>query len=327
MRRRVIAPGLLLVPILALSVQAISCLSCMAASDRPTPSRSFSWWYHAASTSTNVTAALALLRSAGGRAVASSWLVYCGDTVANGTLAFGSPPACATLGPALAAMGVAYERVVGHVDDLADFRALLASESAPGAFAGLVRAHGLAGVSFDMEPPDMTEDDAVRYGAFLARVAAALAPLGARVTVYAYSAHHSAIANFSALARGAARLLDGDTYSGPDWDGWLSRYERLVPPAPNATGGAGVPLAKAGPAMMISTERGNWTCEPGAIAQRMARIAADGVPEVAAFAFDPAPSTACHFSRKYNRTVCPCTRAWLPAARSFLALGGDDWGR
>ena len=194
--------------------------------------------------------------------MASSLLVYCGDTVINGSLYFGSPPACNTLIPALRNMGIGYERVVGHVDDLSDFRALLTSDTAPAAFASLAREHGLAGISFDLEPPHTTKADAALYEAFLARVSAALAPLGARVTAYAYKSKDAiGVHNFSAVARGAARLLDGDTYSGGGlgWSGWLPRYEQLVPPA-NATG-AGVPLAKAAPGMMISTERGNWTCE------------------------------------------------------------------
>lgn len=265
--------------------------------------------------------------------MATSLLVYCGDTVDphSGNFSFGSPSACAPSGElasGLRNLGIAMERVVGHVDTISAVRAMLGGGPAMvhariDSLVQLVRAHNLTGISFDVEPPNSTAADATNYATFLANVRASLEPLGARVTVYLRSVHRDdvnpAVSNFSEIARNVDRMLDGDTYddSGGGWNEWLKKYNKLLH-------GSNVSLSHLAPGMMSSTERGNWTCDPNTIAERMAQIVKDGVPEVAVFTFDP--STECHFSPKYNRTICPCTRAWIPAAQKFLSVEGGAGG-
>jgi hypothetical protein len=88
---------------------------------------------------------------------------------------------------------------------------------------------------------------------WLSRARVALHKLGARLTAYAYSAHHSATSSaFGALSTSVDALLDGDTYNyrgrgATDYSGWLSEYRKLVGPKSN------VSLSKAAPAMMVST--------------------------------------------------------------------------
>lgn len=293
--------------------------------------RRFAWWYHADEKSTNVMAALDLLRDAGGAQVASSWLVYCGDTIdpETGRFSFGNASACALepptpnttlLAPALHAMGVEVERCVGHVDDAATLRKFLRNgDEALSDLVALVRAHGLAGYCFDIEPAGTQANDTVVWVRWLTRARAALNPLGARVTAYAYSAHHSAtLRDMGAVSKSLDRLLDGDTYNyrglgATNMSGWLVEYERLVGPSSN------VSLSKAAPAMMVSTERGEWNCDPSGIQQRMERVAADGVQEIAGFTWDS--SSECTWSSRYNISLCHCTRAWFPAAKAFIGGG------
>jgi hypothetical protein len=296
------------------------------------PERRFAWWYHAAVPNPNVTAALNLLRASGGAQVASSWLVYCNDTIdpQTGRFTFGSAPACALspptpnttlLAPALRAMGVQMERCLGHVDDALTLRRfLLRGDENLAELAALVHEHRLAGFSFDIEARGTTANDTVAYARWLGRARDALHPLGARLTAYAYSSHHSETSSdFGSLSSSLDRLLDGDTYNyrgraQTNFSGWLSEYTKLVGPASN------VSLPKAAPAMMVSTERGAWNCDAEGIEQRMARVTADGVREVAGFAWEP--SERCSWSPHWNISVCHCTRAWLGAARAFLAPGG-----
>lgn len=122
--------------------------------DSPAADRRFSWWFHADEKKANVTAALALLSDAGGAQVATSWLVYCNDTVDShtGRFAFGDAPACALkartpwtplLAPALGKMGVRMERCLGHVDDAHTLRKFLErGEANLDDLVALVRAHG-----------------------------------------------------------------------------------------------------------------------------------------------------------------------------------------
>jgi hypothetical protein len=294
-----------------------------------TADRRFAWWYHAADKRTNVTAALELLE-ANPRA-ATSFLAYCNDTVApSGRFAFGTTPACepdGQLTAGLKKLGVGMERCLGHVDDAATLRALLANaDEALADLVALVQANPyVSGYSFDIEAQGTNASDITAYTAFLARVRAALESCcGARLTAYGYSAHHSATSSdFRDLSQAIDRLLVGDTYNddgGRGFPGWLAEYAHVVGSSSN------VPLDKAAPGMMGSSERGDWNCEEEAIAQRMARVEADGVREVVVFDFDPRyypTAAACPFSPRYNRTICPCTRAWITAAQQFLAVRPD----
>eukprot|EP01051_Picozoa_sp_SAG22_P016674 SAG22_NODE_2400_length_2616_cov_4.016289_3_plen_83_part_00 len=79
--------------------------------------------------------------------------------------------------------------------------------------------------------------------------------------------------------------------------------------------------------MLASTERGDWNCEVATMAQRMAQVKADGVPEVAIFilnsgeAYKTCPGPDSH-SSKLNpdgEPMCPCSNKWFPLLRGFLA--------
>ena len=128
------------------------------------------------------------------------------------------------------------------------------------------------------------------------------------------------------------RLLDGDTYNyrsnvshtaAQNFSGWLAHYHDTVV-------NSNISRDKAGVSMLASTERGDWNCEASAMAQRLAQVEADGVPEVAVFILRsdelhacPGPDTpaqpAKHKLNPDGEPMCPCSNKWFPLLRAFIA--------
>ena len=138
--------------------------------------RSVSWWFapapksgasHAWAASGNVTAALALLRKYGGSAVASSLLLYCGDSISpNGSFHSKDNPACEVTTTEVQAMGIGVERVIqaNGPQGLSSLRAMFKdpADSIAG-IAAMARRLKLKGVSWDIEPHNSTIQDAADY--------------------------------------------------------------------------------------------------------------------------------------------------------------------
>ena len=271
----------------------------------------------------NVSFALAALKQEGGSEVATSFFLYCGLVVnATGELATpgsigptGPPllnPECARMVIGLGEMGVGAEPVIG-----ASLPALRVAFAAPAAsinsLSKLVRTYKLAGISWDVEPANSTREDGQKFAKYLSALRAALAPLGARVTLYS-NAFTPLISDIALLSQSIDRVLDGGTYNGgldgqagAGMAGWLANYGKLLVP--------GVNRSHVAPAMLASTLRGTWNCENNSIQQRFDRMVADGMEEIAIFTFDPTSHLTLNGAKSYT----DCSNNWIPLLRKFLA--------
>jgi hypothetical protein len=264
----------------------------------------------------NATAALDFLRREGGSQIATSFFLYCGISIgaSGGVVLNESAPetstCSATMVPGLNQLGIGAEPVVGG--SLANLRRMFASpEPALAALVRLVREWKLRGISWDVEPADSTVADRRSFATFLSKLRTALAPLGARVTVYS-NAYSKMISNLALLSQSTDRVLDGDCYNGGSFAGWLGKYNKLL--------AKGVNRSAVAPAMMASTERGSWNCDNASIAERFDRVVADRVEEIAIFTFDPlswSTKTGAH-------PHTDCSNSWLPFVRRFLKMDDDD---
>lgn len=293
--------------------------------------RRVSWWFSPApksgasrawSSSGNATAALELLRRHGGSAVATSLLLYCGDTIAaNGSFVARPNPACDSMSKALREMGIGAERVIqaNGPGGLPSLRRMFdrPSSSIEG-IARMATTLTLQGVSWDIEPHNSTAADATQYSAYMARLRAVLTPLGVRLTSYS-NVYDPVIANTATLQHSVDKILIGDTYNfrpttpgETNFSGWLRHYHAAV--------NANISRAKIGVAVLASTLRGDWNCGAGGMSQRLRQLEADNVHELAIFMLKT--SDACDAPAQRNDDgdlICPCSNAWLSYARQFLA--------
>eukprot|EP00040_Diaphanoeca_grandis_P041541 m.6018 g.6018 ORF g.6018 m.6018 type:complete len:207 (-) comp4845_c0_seq1:203-823(-) len=198
--------------------------------------------------------------------------------------------------------------------------------------AALVKAKGLTGLSWDVEPKGSTYKDALGFGGFNRVLQNALHPMGARVTTYS-NAYSAIIADIADYVTNVDAVLTGETYNGKDYTEWLAGYEqvrgcfskscvRSTETNANGTvnGSASADTTtsmsmkdknkllsalphKMVPSMLASTERGDWNCEDAGMAQRVQRILQDNATELALFALDVNNS---------------CLQTWFPHAREFL---------
>jgi hypothetical protein len=281
----------------------------------------------------NASRALTALKRQGGRRVATSLLLYCGHRI-NATGGLSAPPGvrtaaspllsagCVTMVGGLAEIGIGAEAVIGA--ELLAVRAMFASpQPSIISISALVRTQKLAGISWDIEPANSTTEDAQKFAAYLSSLRAALAPLGARVTLYS-NAFSPIIEDVALLSTSVDRVLAGQTYNGglnsqagAGMAGWLAHYEKLLSP--------GVNRLHVAPAMLASSLRGTWNCLNASIEQRYNRIVKDGLKEIAIFTFDPTSWLTADGAKSY----IDCSNNWLPFLRQFLAtdaphLKSDD---
>jgi hypothetical protein len=298
--------------------------------------RMVSWWFapapgsgasHHWAASGNVSAATELLRRHGGQAIASSLLLYCGDTIAsNGSFVEKvDNSACDHMAAAAAVMRIGVERVIQTEHSSSGCSgAMRAMFRAPagsiGQIAQMARRRRLHGVSWDVECTNSTPRDAADYATYLSRLRAALAPNGARLTSYT-NVYAPMIADPASLQSSVDRILVGDTYNyratrtgETNFSGWLHHY-RSAAVNPN------ISRAEVGVGVLASTLRGDWNCDVGAMAKRLEQLATDHVPELAIFMLKT--SSACNtWSTPPPRNIdgdpiCPCTEAWIPFARKW----------
>ena len=274
----------------------------------------------------NATYALAALKQEGGSNVATSMFLYCGHTI-NATGDLSAPRwapegaqasslllnvGCVEMAGGLTTLGIGSEPVIGA--SLPALRAMFASpDPSIKSISELVRTEKLAGVSWDVEPANSTTEDATKFAAYLSSLRVALAPLGARVTVYS-NAFSPIIENVTLLSTSIDRVLTGQTYNGglngqvgAGMTGWLANYEKLLAP--------GVNRASVAPAMLASSLRGTWNCMNSSIEQRYNRIVADGLEEIAIYTFDPTSWLTLDGAKSFT----DCSNSWLPFLRRFLA--------
>ena len=140
--------------------------------------------------------------------------------------------------------------------------------------------------------PASTVADAVLYAAFLAQAKTALNAAGMRLTI-AVAQWSTMASQFKILAPSVDRLLNMETYNANSMAGWLNgdqyggdyiKFQSAVP-KDKAGPGLGCWPAKCGTDLC-------WSTTADSAAQRMARIEADGLDEVALFRIVQIPSAS-----------------------------------
>ena len=250
-----------------------------------------SFWYSPSPGDLNET--IAKLRAHPG--VVTSLMMYCNISVdGRGALVGTVSDSCRTLLPVLRELGIKAEFVVNDGSTNITAHKLFfanAAENIPKLVA-IAQKYKLAGWNLDLEPqnpPSKSAADARVYAAYCAKLKAALhAPgVGARLTICG-AQWSPMLSAFSVLAPSVDRIQNMETYVADSWDGWLhgdsygGDYTSFVNP--------GVPRDKCGVGLGVwPAQCGDHLCwtqqSAAATAQRMDRIGADGVPEVALFRF------------------------------------------
>ena len=296
--------------------------------------RSVSWWFapapksgasHAWAASGNVTAAVALLRKHGGSAVASSVLLYCGDSIsANGSFHEKNNPACELTATEVRVMGIGVERVIqaNGPQGLSSLRAMWLEDPAGSVeqIAQMARRLKLRGVSWDIEPHNSTAADAADFATYLTQLRAMLSPMGVRLTTYA-NAYDPIIADSQRVQTAVDRVLVGDTYNyrvtspgETNFSGWLRHYHR-------AAVNTNFSRSKVSVAVLASTLRGDWNCHADAMAKRVEQLTTDHVRELSIFMLKS--TDACDGATERNMDgdlICSCAEGWFPLARQFLGM-------
>jgi hypothetical protein len=189
----------------------------------------------------------------------------------------------------IAALGIAPEIVVNSgSSNVTDYRAFFKNASANiAALAADGARFGARGISFDLEPakgePASSAADAGLFAAFLSQARPVFTAHGMRTTV-AVAEWCAMTKEYATLAAACDRLLDMETYNADSMSGWLQGsqyggyYEKFV---------AGAGVEKAAPGLGgWNASCGNHSCWSTTAAsgkERMDRVAADGLEEVAMF--------------------------------------------
>jgi hypothetical protein len=305
--------------------------------DGSEPKRSVSWWFapapksgasHAWAASGNVTAAVDLLRKQGGSAVASSLLLYCGDSVsANGSFYEKHNPACELTATLVRAMGIGVERVIqaNGPQGLPSLRVMFRRPAGSiEQIAQMARRLKLHGVSWDIEPHNSTAADAADYATYLTQLKAILSPTGVRLTSYA-NTYDPIIADTGRAQTTVDRVLVGDTYNyratspgETNFSGWLHHYHQH---AVNTN----LSRSKVAVAMLASTLRGDWNCRADTMAERVTQLRADNVRELSMFMLKSTDVCDAETERNMDGDlICSCAESWFPFARQFLRTKTDD---
>ena len=218
--------------------------------------------------------------------VSTSVMSYCGlDIRDDGTIVPAFSPVCASLLPALRAVGVEAELVTNSGNcSIAAMRRLWADLTvSPRVLGDAVRAAAASGLNIDFEPqadnckgaPTGDAADAVAFAAWLGAVRAAVAPARLTVDVASWS---PVLREYATLARGVDRLLDMSTYNGASEADFETQLDPFLAGAPLAPAGVGLGAWQdAAPAW--------WSSAAGAAA-KVAACVARRVPELALFRID-----------------------------------------
>lgn len=275
--------------------------------------RQVSYWVGGMENVTDASVVVNAIKEAGGLAVANRFFVYCGDTLqANGTIVPNeNASGCDDFNKQVTAINMGMERVLGG--PLAGLRALSNDTVASAAIetiVNLVVQKKLSGISWDVEPSGSNYHDALAFGAFNGKLQEALHPHGARVTTYSNS-YNQVIADIADYQSQVDRVLTGQTYNGKSFEEWLTNYHSVIGCFTKSCGEldstSQIP-AKMAPAMLASTERGDWNCEPAGMGQRVAQLLSDNATEMALFVLSPQNVVS-------NSS---CIKSWFPYARDFI---------
>ena len=279
---------------------AMALLGAPAAS----PRRVSMWYAPGAYGGTDINASLDLL--AAHPNVVGSLLLYCGHEVTAAPGVSDNPArdmlnqttkmlcldgqygARAGLIERLGAVGVRPEIVLNSGNsDINDYRAFFrnASENVA-AMVAIGKEFSAQGWHLDLEPqhPPAEEADAALFASFLATARPAFNAAGMRLTA-SVARWSPMLSNYSLLAPHVDRLMQMETYVADSMRGWLDgdsyggNYGPFV---------EGATVQKAAPGFLCSNSSkcGDhlcWSDTPASVAERMKRLQADGVEEVALF--------------------------------------------
>eukprot|EP00056_Hartaetosiga_gracilis_P017546 m.7600 g.7600 ORF g.7600 m.7600 type:complete len:321 (-) comp5843_c0_seq1:278-1240(-) len=247
--------------------------------------------------------AVANIGALGGRQVATSVFLYCGSSV-NDTGFFFSSSGTAECQAAINgfhAFNISAEVEV-HIS-LIGLRYLMANPDVRVATVQALKQdalkYNLQGVAWDLEPEGSDHQDCINFAQYLGEQAAALNPIGVRVTTYS-NVYAPVIADVGVLATGANLVTGGETYNGNNLDQWMQNYKQLVSSVED--------INLVSPGMLASSERGSWNCETGSMQERVNQFYADKLVEFSIFVLtDP-----------QNPSSGNCVSLWFQYAREFL---------
>ena len=295
-------------------------LSLLALATAESGARRVSFWYAPNSYGGgDINATVELLRAH--KDAVTNLFVYCGHSIDASGLAYNPKTGAYCLNGLMrdiSALGMSPEIVVDSgSSNVSDYRAFFANGTAHiTALVAEAARFGAKGVSFDLEPqvgkPASTAADAALYAAFLAQARRAFQAAGLRTTVAA-AQWGAMIADYSALGGAVDRVLDMETYNADSMAGWLAGdafggyYDQLL---------AGTGALKAAPGLgawnATCGDHACWTTTAASGAARMARVAADGVQEVALF----------RIVQQDGAAKMP-QEWWWPLLADFLQAGND----
>lgn len=246
-----------------------------------------------------------VLREQGGNKVATSLLMWCGLQVGPGgvfTVDATKHAVCTYMRGKLAPMQIEVEPIVAsnnftNLHDLYEN-----SNTSIQAITSYIKETNLTGISWDTEPKYSHKDSCRYFSNFLGKLREALAPHGARVTVYSND-FSAIIKNPEMLSHGPDRVVGGETYDAKKTGVWIEKYHQLVNPKINRS--------RVAVAMSTSTKKGQLNCDSTHLPHRIQLMLNDSVPELTIFSL-----------RMLNGTVDGhhvCGELWFPLARDFLA--------
>lgn len=255
------------------------------------------WYYPPAYGGEDINATIDLLKSQKG--VTTNVMLGCGHEVsAQGGITGPSQSSlalCTRTISGLRSISVTPELVLGgsSIDHL---RAFFNSGAANiDSLVNMGKQLGIKGWNLDLEPTTSLPSDANKYATFLSSAKPKLNMAGMRLTI-ATATWSPMLSNTALLAPVVDRVLNMETYNADSMDGWLrgdsvgGYYEKFVAPPTNRSKlgpGLGCWPAKCGPK---NASHGCWSTKQESGPPRMARIVADGLPEVAMFRIIQVPN-------------------------------------
>lgn len=246
------------------------------------------WYYPPAYGGSDINATLDLLKRHEG--VVTSVMLGCDHSVsAVGGVTAPSQTSldlCTTTIAGLISSRVKPELVMGG-SNITQLRQFFANaDTNIDALVKIGRSLGATGWNLDMEPTTSVAADAKLYADFLRAAKPKLNAAGMRLTI-ATATWSPMLSDTALLAPQVDRVLNMETYNADSMSGWLNGdavggyYSKFVaPPTSHSKLGPGLGCwpAKCGP-----TPHACWSTTPASGPPRMARIVADGLPEVALF--------------------------------------------
>ena len=252
-------------------------------------------------------------------------MLYCGYSVQNdGSIEGTASDLCIGEGgivKQLQQLGIGVEFVLNDgCTNVTAHKAFMADPRSIPLLVSLAKKYSLDGWNLDLEPQKVpgTTADALIYAAFCTKLRKALNDVGVRLTIDV--AQWSAmLSQYTTLATSVDRMLNMETYNANSMNGWLNgdAYGGYYEAYRNATGKSGnmdalgVGLGS-WPTATCGGSAHCWSTTAASVAPRIARMVADGVPEIALFRLYGDQSDATPPSERWPQDF------WWNHLRTFL---------